>query len=379
MVMIIFGDCMTPSDLVEFLCLQLISVFQKQGDHTSLNSARLQLKHVNQLMKQEKKQKSRTVPSRKRHRVRGYTVSRANNFHQEIKSHASYSQSPRDLRDKMATWSVRGSRPSQRASSLVVVDSSLTSESSTLDPILALADLPPSWEGHPGGLGYNTSNLARYQSTSFTSSTRGGNDNTLLYNSSYDSALDENWNMSLCYSAPHNHQVLGPNTNSSHYAKRRSIYGFFTHTTTSHSGDDLTIGQSTALPSPDTSLDRGTHDGGSNFFEYSSPSTSLNEMMTQDRRPEALPYLSYTYPDSFLEERTHNGSIESEEELTDEEVDHNNMVEVDHMLELERAGLELVRAGLELAGYEDLKDLGIDKGADKEWEQWKQIRDDSGG
>ena len=50
------------------------------------------------------------------------------------------------------------------------------------------------------------------------------------------------------------------------------------------------------------------------------------------------------------------------------------------MAELQRAGLELARAGLELAGYTGLRELGVEEEEeDKEWEQWREIKEDEQG
>ena len=96
-----------------------------------------------------------------------------------------------------------------------------------------------------------------------------------------------------------------------------------------------------------------------------------------------LPSLSYFPSDLGFEV----GGVSRDDDLlapghtyqSNDEEGHDNDISLRHFDELKQAGLELARVGLDLAGYDGLvglNGLGLDEGTDKEWEQWKEIKEE---
>lgn len=340
-----------------------MGVFQKLGDHTSLASAQLQLKSLCRLMKQEKKGRGSHTPSKQK-RLRAHTLSRASNFHHEV-DHASTSgrglpSRPRDLQNKTGTWST-GKKPRPQLDSVPMTR--LPAEDFAPDPILAIADMSPSWAGHM----------------------RTGCDTT---SSSYPlqpaTAQSRDWSCDMSYTRPSHYR------HANQHSQQETT--FETNSVSSFNSRDLSSSQDSAHrhahPSEvvyDSAGDRGRY-GYESVGPRSVSRCSEGEVTTG--RSTALPSLSYcSSTSSFLDMRRSGGGKSeevrsegcgnsegrgnSEDELTDEEEDH--------MRELQKAGLELARAGLELAGYEveEAGDLEIGEGTDKEWEQWQQINEEA--
>ena len=63
----------------------------------------------------------------------------------------------------------------------------------------------------------------------------------------------------------------------------------------------------------------------------------------------------------------------------EEDGEEDDEISMRYYEELKQAGLELARVGLDLAGYEGLvglNGLDMEQGADKEWEQWQEMREE---
>ena len=339
-------------------------IFQQLGDRTSLNSAELHLKDIQRLLKQEKrrkKQESHTPP--KKGRERNHTVSRASNLEREVNpEYVDYGcgleSRPRALQNKMGTWSGRGQR--RRPQLELGSPTRLTSDSFVPDPLLVMADVSPSWMGQSTGFGTLPPSGPPFRLSGWSHDTLMEESpvrprNHPMRASSLDSSMDDNRSISSSYSGEYDHLTPSPQDhtrhNHTHSFEVTANYneeeesGTITNCETTpcpslfsdDDDDDLTTGRSTALPP----------------FP-SSPSTPNTPLEREGQR-----------------QREESGECsDSEEELTDEEFNQQ------HMRELERAGLELARAGLELAGYEGLEELGIEEGADKEWEQWQRMNEE---
>lgn len=321
-----------------------MDVFQKLGDHTSLTAARLQLKSIGQLMKQEKRKKKRgSHTSSKQGRLRAHTVSRASNFRCEMPGNTLQGLTcrPQAMQDKVGTWST-GKRP--RPLLNTVPPPRHIVEDFAPDPILVMADISPSWAG-PVGLCRGDVNSSSYplQPTSLGSHGRSC-DQSLHHGHTHSRYMGNSLesNISSCSSGSYDH--IPPLAHSNHHAH-------LPHPTHCHTH-----------PSEVLYDYRGRLD-----YELVDPPD-----ISSTGRSTALPPLSYTSSISLSvdQETLERGCGNSEDELTDEE---------DHMKELKKAGLVLARAGLELAGYEGALELGIEEGADKEWEQWQQINEDEQG
>ena len=388
-----------------------MGVFRKLGDNGSLTSAELQLKCISQLIKQEKKMgRGSGHTHSKQKRLRAHTLSRASNFHQEVAGRTPLSgqDTPgrlQDLRNKTGTWSM-GKKPRPQLDSIPA--SGLPSEDLAPDPILAMVDMSPTWAGHMGAMGCDM------MSSSYPLQPASTRSHDWSGDMAYDSRPMHTWHRSQFHATPSHpsrqaaeyrplpetprgypsqHETSFLNQ-SQHVSQRerpscrpqRDRYG-------SSSQQELDSESVSSYNSRDyaSSLDhthhrthRHTHlsevlyesarrRGGCGYESVGPPLSSSSEGEMTTGRSTALPSLSYcSSTGSLLDVGTPEGrgtgrSGHSEDELTDEEVDH--------MRELERAGLELARAGLELAGYE-VGDLAIEQGADKEWETWQQMNEE---
>lgn len=246
------------------------------------------------------------------------------------------------LQGKMGTWSV-GKRPRPQLN--FVPSSSLIPGDLEPDPILVMADVPVSMLGHSGsshGVGYGYP-LQPASTRSRNRSCDMSHDQALhqQHTSSLDNSL-ESRSLSSHGSGEYDHLSPSPRNSThtlNHTHSTESLYDYTTR------DDNRT-----------TPMLRGRYD----YELVGSPEGSASfcsEDCLSSERSTTLPPLSYS--SASLE----GGRGISEEELTDER---------EHMQELTQAGLELARAGLELAGYEGLE--GLEEGADKEWEQWQQIK-----
>ncbi len=119
-------------------------------------------------------------------------------------------------------------------------------------------------------------------------------------------------------------------------------------------------------------------------------SSTLYETISQDSREDGslgdhlanLPALSY-FPSTlgFGVDDTDSQDLIPMADRHVEEGSQGNSGDISqrHYQELKEAGLELARVGLGLAGYEAemaLDGLNLEDGMDKEWEQWRQMKEE---
>lgn len=343
-----------------------MGVVKKLGDHASLIAAQRQLKSIAQLMKREKKQRKRRgshAPS-KPGRVRAHTVSRASNLHREVAGHtpSSTPSRPQLLQYSTGTWSV-GRWPHPPLTSV-------HSEDLGPDPILAMADVTPSWEGQVGveldsSLGYTVPPPTRMHHWAYERSrdphaisrdpglsppprqdSRSLGSVTSCSSGSYDRLTPPLTPQDHTHCHAHPVDPAHHHTHPLHISRRHTPSSEVLYSRSERRRDDYEL--------VDPPLDTSDTD------------------LSSTGRSTTLPPLSYS---SSLTPSPSVGCGHSQGEGQEEEEDH--------MLELQRAGLELARAGLELAGYEggvELgAELGVEEGTDKEWEQWQQINEEQRG
>lgn len=357
------------------MLLQVVEIFKKLGDQTSLESAKAQLQQLSKLMKLRQKSSSSSSAAAPRHtfskkwrggRFRGHTVSRASNFHQEVKSHASSSTSSAA---KTGTWSVKGKK---LASSLA------TADSLSPDPILLMVDMAPRWAGQP----FDATNTHHHDFSSTMppparswSHDHRGRSCDIIRGRSRDhrapchapSLLLETQSFSSYESGEYNHLTPSPEDHTHHIQYGYSSEGLSIYSDNGRDNYEL-VGPPQPLrparpPPPNatppadlTSVD----DVSSNQCSMALPQLSYCSSATPSGR---------TTPQVIDVEVEYHGNNTSCEEVMKEEVE-----ELDnHLKELQKAGLELARAGLQLAGYKGLEGLGLEEETDKEWEQWQEM------
>ncbi len=403
-------ECCLSADNPSFnrFVLQLVNIFEKLGDRSSLNSAQLQLRVIRRLMKQERKRRGSHTPSRQKAgagRLRAHTISRASNLQSELSTNFPGTR-PQALRNKVGTWSA-GRRPRPQLHSDPLQSAAAASDDVFApDPILAMADLPPSW-GHGAGhmgLSYSTSNYPPLPPQSTASMSRGmshdrshgmsrGRSHERVRHDSLGGSLDS----ASCGSGDYDHLSPSPPQDHTPYSTRNDAYlsGYHggrgrddyelvgppehaQYPANSSSSDLSSTGRSTALPpfsdhTPSTTM--MGHFTATPPFSNHTPSTNglspsvhtpISTPSTTGRSTALPPFSDHTPSStpSTLGGRVHQYTLSEEE---------------GELEELQRAGLELARAGLELAGYKGLRELGMEEEEDKEWEQWREIKENEQG
>lgn len=237
----------------------------------------------------------------------------------------------------MGTWST-GKRPHPQLNSV-------PSEDLGPDPILVMADVVPSWEGHVG-VGLDISSPGYIAPPPNRSRDWSHDRSHGLHNGSHDPSQSRSLgSLSSCSSGSYDHLTPPQPPQDPTHCHTHPLHFSQCHT----------------HPSELLYSRRGKDD----YELVDPPINSSDADLSSTGRSTALPPLSYTSSLSPSPEEGRGSSEEEEEE--------------DHMRELQKAGLELARAGLELAGYEGANLLDVGEGTDKEWEQWQQINEEEQG
>lgn len=377
--------------------------------------------------------------SSKQKRLRAHTLSRASNFDREVATGPTSlsgrglgtSRRSRDLQDKTGTWSM-GKKPCPQLNPAPIM-SEFISDDFAPDPILAMADFSPSWAGPGQGAGLAgrtghghelsssyplqpvSSRRPRYWSTCDQSYDRSfllhhqdaaagcnnisnnaarqqrchrhGSDNTLYSmqggpprQSSGETLVDNISYHSTSSTPQHRHSHTHPSEML--YDSRRCGYEMVgpphpppppPHSASGYSSaGDSTAGRSTALPSLSYCSSPLTNGSSSttSFLGSEGRGSPGEEHRDHDNGP--------VVADQGRRRGPAGGGGRGSCCYADDDVVVTED-EDEHLRELQRAGLELARAGLELAGFdaEGVRELEMEEGADKEWEQWQQMNEDS--
>ena len=223
------------------------------------------------------------------------------------------------------------------------------------DPILAMADISPAWgggaAGHMAGMSYNSA-------SNYPMMVPRPHPARESHDRFRQDSMGESLDSISCGSGEYDHLSPSPEDHTHnhahypHYSAQDDMYssGSLYEYNGGRGRDDYELvgPPERAPPTP------------------SSHTSSNSQLSTMTGRSTALPPFSDHTPSSTPSTLGGRGSqYDTDEELT----------------ELQRAGLELARAGLELAGYKEGpgEPETEEEGEDKEWQQWRNIKQDEQG